>query len=251
MKKNTAIIIQARTGSTRLPNKMILPFYKDKGILEIILTRINKKYSKKYKIILATTTNKNDNKIEEIGKKIGIDVYRGSETNVLKRFIDTAIEYDAESIVRVCADNPLLEIEHIENLINEGVKNNYDYVSYKFNENTPVIKSHLGLFTEYTNVKTLKKVIELTNDKYYFEHVTNYIYENDKSFNIKFLDLSKELYNKQYRFTLDTIEDFTTLQKIYSDISEEKLSLRNIVEYVEQNLVLKEKMLTQIKQNTK
>ncbi len=118
----TGIIIQARTGSTRLPNKMILPFYNGKGILQILLERIKKKYNNQYTIILATTTNKNDEKIAEIGEKTGVEIYRGSENDVLKRFINAALSYNIFGIIRVCADNPLLDVNHIENLIQIGEK---------------------------------------------------------------------------------------------------------------------------------
>lgn len=252
MDNRTAIIIQARTGSTRLPNKMILPFYEEKGILEIILNRIQKKYKEIYQIILATTINPNDNKIVEIGNRLGVNVFRGNEVDVLKRFIDTSDFYNIVNIVRVCADNPLIDVNHIEKLIEIGKIEKNDYVSYQCKDKIPVIKSHLGIFTEFTRLKALKKVNKLTSDKLYHEHVTNFIYENTNIFNIKLIDIPEVIKNgKEYRFTLDTKEDFIILQKIYSDLTEDNLNLKNLVEYINKNSELKEIMRTQIINNEK
>ncbi|MDB4710952.1 hypothetical protein OAF16_04405, partial [Flavobacteriales bacterium] len=104
----TGIIIQARTGSTRLPNKIILPFYKEKGILELIVERINK-YTD-IPIVVATTKNPKDDAIVKIASKNGVGCYRGSENNVLSRFIETAKKNNFKNIIRICADNPFLDI---------------------------------------------------------------------------------------------------------------------------------------------
>ncbi len=86
----------------------------------------------------------------------------------------------------------------------------------------------------------------------YHEHVTNFIYENDDFFKLKFIEIPKVLHHKKdYRFTLDTIKDFITLQKIYSDITEKKLNLQNLVQYVENHNELKQNMANQIKLNIK
>lgn len=101
--KNTGIIIQARLGSVRLPKKITKPFYREKNILEIILNKLSSKLDTQ--IILATTTNPIDDKIEEIGAKYGTNMYRGSEVDVLKRFIEAAEYNNISKIVRVCAES--------------------------------------------------------------------------------------------------------------------------------------------------
>ena len=77
------IIIQARTGSTRLPNKMILPFYNEKGVLELLIERIKNRLSE-IEIIVATTSLEKDNRIEEIADKTKVTCFRGDENDVLK-----------------------------------------------------------------------------------------------------------------------------------------------------------------------
>lgn len=101
------IIIQARTGSTRLPQKMILPFYESEGIFSLILKRLTSIIDKN-NIILATSTNENNDVLTDIAKEYGVNYFRGSENDVLQRFIDAANEFNAKKIIRVCADNPFL-----------------------------------------------------------------------------------------------------------------------------------------------
>jgi spore coat polysaccharide biosynthesis protein SpsF len=249
----TGIIIQARTGSTRLPDKMVLPFYNEKGILEIVLNRLIYQYEGKYKIILATTENKKDDIITGIGEKLGISIFRGDENDVLQRFVYAANSFNLDNIIRVCADNPMLNTSHIAKLIEDGEKGNFDYLSYEYKNNLPIIKSHLGLYTEFVTLRALKKALELTGDMHYHEHVTNYIYENKAIFNVRLLDLPyQKLLNKNLRFTLDTKADFELLKKLYSDIGENNIEdIISLIEVVEQNSDMKIKMNEQIIENSK
>ena len=102
----TGIIVQARTGSTRLPNKVLLPFYKEQCILDIILQRLK---TLKYPVVVATSSHPNDNKIVKAAKKNNVQIFRASEENVLERYIDCAIENNFSNIIRVCADNPFID----------------------------------------------------------------------------------------------------------------------------------------------
>lgn len=232
---------------------MVLPFYNEKGILEIVIERIINQYERKYKIILATTNNEKDDIIAEIANNTGIEVFRGNENDVLLRFVDAANSFKLDNVIRVCADNPMLNTSHIDELIEEGEKGNCDYLSYEYKDDLPVIKSHLGLYTEFVTLRALKKVLELTDDMHYHEHVTNYIYENKSIFNIGLLALpSQKLLNENLRFTLDTKTDFDLLKKLYNDIGENNIEdIDNLIEVVEQNSEMKVKMNEQIIENSK
>ena len=169
------IIIQARLGSTRLPEKMILPFYKNKGILEILIEKIKLSFPN-IPVILATTDNANDDRLALLGEKLKILVFRGEEQNVLKRFIDAALKYDIDKIIRICADNPFLDMLYLKNLIKEYDDSSYDYISFKTSRDLPTIKTHYGFWTEGVMLTALKKIKKLTGEKIYLEHVTNFIY---------------------------------------------------------------------------
>ena len=149
------IIIQARTGSTRLPNKMILPFYEGKGILETILMRL-KNGKLDVPIVLATTTQPSDDILEEIGKRQNVFVFRGSSENVLDRFINATESHKFSKIIRICADNPFLDIEALKFQINSFEKSNVDYWCYSLSDQTPSIKTHYGFWTEGVKLETIK-----------------------------------------------------------------------------------------------
>ena len=105
--KKTICIIQARTGSTRLPEKVLFKI-KGKSILEIVIDRL-KKSKKINQIILATTRKTEDKKLIRIAKKKNIDFFRGEDENVLKRYYSCSKKYKPDIIVRVTADCPLVE----------------------------------------------------------------------------------------------------------------------------------------------
>ena len=109
-------------------------------------------------IILATSTSSTDNQLEVFAKDKNIDLFRGSESDVLERFIKAAEQFKAKQLIRVCSDNPFLELKSIKELI-LYVKENpeYDYVSFNVN-GTPSIKTHYGFWTEYVTLDTLHKV---------------------------------------------------------------------------------------------
>jgi spore coat polysaccharide biosynthesis protein SpsF len=240
MLDKTVIIIQARTGSNRLPNKVLLPFYNDLSILDIIINRL-KDNKHKLKIIVATTTNIEDNNIEDLAIKNKVLHFRGSENNVLERFIKCAEEYNANYVIRVCADNPFILTDFIDDLIDISCDyKNIDYISFKNDENIPVIKTHLGLFAEFVSLNAIKRVAEQTSDNLFLEHVTNYIYTNENTFNIKLISLPNLLINRNdLRFTCDTIDDFNMLKKLYeeyvSTFKSNNIVIENLLSIVDKN----------------
>ena len=150
------IIIQARTGSTRLPQKMILPFYENEGIFSLILKRLTSIINKN-NIILATSTNENNDVLIDIAKSYGVNYFRGSENDVLQRFIDAADEFNANKIIRVCADNPFLDLEFLNFLLDNFEKSDYDYMSFMTSKGCPTIKTHYGFWAEAVTLNALKK----------------------------------------------------------------------------------------------
>jgi len=211
MNSNKGIIIQARMGSTRLPNKILLPFYNDKGCIELLIDRIKEKID--IPIIIATSTSEKDNQIEVLANKLNVLCFRGYEQNVLKRFIDCAETYKLDVIIRICSDNPFLDVESLINLVNSS--NVCDYESFWINE-SPTIKTHFGFWAEKVNKNALVKALSLTEDAFYHEHVTNFIYGNPELFKCHFNRINnEELSNLKIRLTLDTQNDFNTLSKLY------------------------------------
>ena len=250
--KDFKIVIQARSGSTRLPNKMNLTFYKNDTILDIIIKGLLEIFDKS-QIILATTENVKDDLIVNTGNKYGVHVFKGNEHNVLDRFINAAIFHGAKKIIRVCADNPFIMNDFIDQLIVKFGNTSCDYLSFKTSENTPSIKTHFGFFTEITTLNALQKVAANTHEELYLEHVTNYIYAHPEIFQLDFLCIPTFIEKADIRLTVDTLDDFNVCKEIYAyHINNNiKITPENIINYIHQNEHLKYLMLNQINLNKK
>ena len=251
MKKKITFIIQARLSSTRLPNKVILPFWNGKTILDLLIEKL--KQFNGCHIILATSDSPANLSLVDVAKNADISCFQGSEKDVLQRFIDAAESQNAEHIIRICADNPFLDASAIEELLHEiQSTENYDYISFLVN-GCPSIKTHFGFWAEYVTLSALKKVCTSTAESLYHEHVTNYIYTNPNQFNIKWLLPAACVENRyDIRLTIDTINDFNNAQTIYSDLSQNNaFTISDIITYVDQHTECKTTMKNEILTNTK
>jgi len=246
----TGFIVQARLGSTRLPGKIMLPFYKDECILDMLLKKLEKFAD--VKLVVATSLSVNDDRLAEYLNHKNINVYRGSEEDVLQRFIDAAEANGIDKAIRICSDNPFMDEEGLEELINAVSNSNADYIGFRVN-NKPTIKTHFGFWGEYVSLSVLKKVTTFTNEKIYHEHVTNYIYSHPEKFKIEWIETPSFLQNRNdIRLTIDTTDDFKTAQYIYNNLKSNKdLSIKNIIFYLDNHPNLLSFMQKQINNNSK
>lgn len=250
-KLKICIIVQARTGSKRLPNKILKDFYDQKSILDLIVDKLIINFSN-YPIILATSDSKNDNILVDFAKRKKILFFQGNESNVLLRFINSVKDLNFTHIIRICSDNPFLNMISIQKLIDNIDNVDLDYISYVNSKGIPVIKTHIGLFTEIVSVKSLKKANELQNMKIYQEHVTNYIYGNPDIFKLKFLNSPDVVYDRDdIRLTLDDSTDFDNLVELYSKTNQNYQDLSYLVNVIDSNDSIKNKMIRNIKKYTK
>ncbi|MEN9303858.1 MAG: hypothetical protein RL264_2287 [Bacteroidota bacterium] len=241
-------IIQARTESTRYPNKIVLPFYQEDSIITLLLKKLKSNFD--LPIILATSTKTSNDIIEKIAIENDVSCFRGSENDVLQRFIDAAEKFNLTYIIRICSDNPFIDVERIQLLLNFFNENQeLDYISFLV-KNTPSIKTHFGFWSEIVSLEALKRVKSLTNDGFYFEHVTNFIYTNPSSFKIEWIDEQKEL-NESIRTTVDTQEDFSIVSQLFEKSMEQKWNLDNLIDFLSAQDELLEKMYKQIHSNSK
>ena len=204
MANSVICIIQARIGSTRFPGK-VLKEINGKTIIEILLHRLS--FAKKIdKLIVATPeTKKNDKLINKI-KDLDIDVFRGSETNVLDRYYHAAKKYRPKTIVRITGDCPLIDPVLVDDIIEYYQNNSADYVS---NISPPTYPD--GLDTEVFSFESLKEAYEKATTPFDKEHVTSFIRNNNKHKKMNYsnkIDLSKD------RWTLDDSNDFEVIKNI-------------------------------------
>ncbi|WP_369048218.1 hypothetical protein [Tenacibaculum sp. UWU-22] len=247
MEKGVGIIIQARLSSTRLPNKIILEVEKDKiSFLDVLLQRIIR-LRNLFPIILATSTAEKDDLLVSYAKKYKIGFFRGDENNVLERFIKCAEKNNIKTIIRICSDNPFIDIDSIIALYTEY--KGEDYFSYKVN-NLPSILTHYGFFSEIVSLKGLKTVSQQMGDEC-IEHVTNCIYKFPNKFTVRFLE--NNIVNTDIRCTLDTIEDFNLLKYIYTCFVKQnpELGYKEVIKFIETQPNLLNQMKKLIRKNKK
>ncbi|MCB2310030.1 glycosyltransferase family protein [Clostridium tagluense] len=207
------VIIQARMGSTRLPNKVLMKF-EEKTILEHVINRL-KLSGYINDIIIATTLNEEDEKIVKLAEKIHVNYFRGSEEDVLGRYYYAAKQFQSEIVVRITSDCPLVDYEILDKMliifIERYTESNIDFLS-----NTDVVESTFprGFDIEIFTFKALEKTYFEANKQYQREHVTPYIYQNPDKF--KLCGYANDVNYSNYRLTVDTIEDFNLIKFIYN-----------------------------------
>jgi len=219
MKINTEIIflIQARLGSSRLPGKVLKKVYKNYTLLDILILRLlRSKYISRNNLYILTSTNKIDNKIEEYAKLNDIKFFRGDEFNVYKRFYDFLCSLNSKPkyFFRICADNPLIEIKYMEEYILISEREDADYYSHKSKNGEPAIKEKYGIFSEMINVETFISIRDkIENSSNFFkEHVTPFLYGNKHRINL--LEFPEEIKKYNFRFSVDTLDDFEKLKNL-------------------------------------
>ena len=209
---NIVCIIQARTTSSRLPNKVLLdlPYGSGITVLEQVINRVKKcKYVNN--IVVATTDNETDDRIEILCKKIGISCTRGSEDNVLSRYYKAAKESKADMIVRITSDCPCIDPEVIDNLVVKHLEEKNDYTSNSLKRSFP----H-GLDCEIFSFDLLEEANNNATEKFEKEHVTPYFYKTKKEkYKIGNLVLKNSEGYEKIRITLDSKEDYTLLCLVY------------------------------------
>lgn len=250
--RRDGIVIQARSGSTRMPSKILRPFDGDKRIIDIILEAI-KRSCPSATIVLATTDNPADDTLEAVARRHGVECFRGPEEDVLARFIGAAERFGIDRLIRVCSDNPFLQTDTFYTLFKAHDASRADYVAYGFPDGRPTIKSHLGLFAELTTLDALRRVAASTDEKLYREHVTIYEYTHPEQFKIELLPLPEFLQARlDLRLTLDTPSDFALLSKLYTlhrDTTDR--SLKALVDLVDSTPAYGEIMKHNIEENEK
>ena len=223
-------IIQARMGSTRLPGK-ILKTVNGKTLLEYQLERVRQAKTID-KIIVATTVKETDQPIIDLCEKLGIDYYRGSEHDVLSRYYETAKTYHSDVIIRLTSDCPIIDPSVIDKTVQHFLNNqeSVDYVSNTLERTYP-----RGLDTEVFSFAALKKAYNeavLPRDR---EHVTAYFYTNPNLFKLQ--NVKNKYSNHNYRWTVDTEEDFELVRLILMELynPDKIFYLEDVIELLKQH----------------
>lgn len=222
--KRVVAIVQARMGSSRLPGKVLKEIL-GRPLLGLLIERL-KRCTRLNELVIATSMNELDDVIFGYCMRNGVAVYRGSENDVLSRYAEAARAFDADVVVRICADSPLIDPVLIDDLISEflGGPISCDYISNTINQTYP-----LGMNAEVFSAEALADANINARLPYEREHVTPYIYGNPDRYNIREKHAEQD-YSK-IRLTVDVPEDFDLVKSVFESIypNNTKFGLEDII----------------------
>lgn len=224
-------IIQARMGSERLKGKVM------KTVLgkPMITYTLNRTMKSRYidQVVLATSDQETENPMVDYLTNEGYHVFRGSENNVLSRYVEAKNAFGGDIIIRITGDCPCIDPVVIDQIITYFLAHEFDYVR------VDVPDSFIrGFDVEIFTGKALDKVYEISKsiagDSPYKEHVTLYMYRHPNDFYISTFK-GYGLYNRSYRLCVDTPIDFELITTIYEHFNDQYVSAKDIIHYLDEN----------------
>ena len=225
--------IQARTSSTRLPYKVLLPVCGEPLLFRMI-ERV-KRSALAGTIVVATSGLREDDVIEQLCSVKGILCYRGHPTDLLDRHYELAIKFHADALVKIPSDCPLIDPEIIDQVIGFFLQNSteFDFVS---NLHPPTFPD--GNDVEVMSIKTLETAWENASRDFELEHTTPYIWENPSKFRIgNVLWTAGHDFSASHRWTIDYEEDYLFISEVYNRLLTENPSfgLNDILSLIEEH----------------
>jgi spore coat polysaccharide biosynthesis protein SpsF len=223
----TVAIVQARMGSTRLPGKVLLPL-----LGEPVLTRVMRRAARARtldEVVVATTTLADDDAIVALAATEDWPVVRGSETDLLERYLVAARAHDADVVVRITSDCPLIDPEVIDATVGAFRAAAVDYAS---NALEPATYPR-GLDVEVIARAALERAGRDDADPAWREHATPYVYRHPELFRL--LRVPADDDHGDLRWTLDTPEDYRLIGRIYDALGRDDFGWREALAVVEAN----------------
>lgn len=222
-------IVQARTGSTRLPGKVLLDLAG-----EPMLARVVNRLSRAKlvdEIVVTTTVGPGDDQIVNLCQLRGWRYFRGSEDDLLDRYYRTAKDYCAEVVVRVTSDCPLIEPQVVDKVVKIFLDRlpDLDYASNTLPKRT----FPRGLDTEVMIFEALEKAWHEDDNSVWREHVTTYIRNHPKRFKL-FGVVNNEDFSYM-RWTVDTPEDLDFVRRIYEHFEHDRFSWQEVLILLERH----------------
>jgi spore coat polysaccharide biosynthesis protein SpsF len=217
-------IIQARMGSTRLPGK-VLADIGGQPMLWYVMQRTRAAETLD-EVVIATTTERADDAIVAFCGLQGVPCFRGSENDVLDRYYKAARHHNAEAVVRITSDCPLIDPEIIDKTVRAFLAEKPDYASNSVARTYP-----RGLDTEVMTFRALELAWREAGQPYQRSHVTPYLYESPGRF--KVLGVSAAEDYSCYRWTVDTPEDLEFVRAVYSRSEGGDFRLNDVLRLIE------------------
>lgn len=226
----TTIIVQARMNSSRLPGKVMMPVL-GVPLLELLIERL-KRVKRADSICVACTYKSEDQQIVDLSQRLGVEVHRGSEENVLERYFEAAQRFQVGHVVRVTADSPLIDPAELDRLITYYHSHilEFDYVDNSSTHTYP-----LGMQAEVFNVSALNvahREAITTSDQ---EHVTPFIKRQQDRFRKGAVAFWCD--QSFYRLSVDTEDDFELVAKVIAGLypTTPEFSIYDVLELLARN----------------
>ncbi|MFI5254872.1 MAG: cytidylyltransferase domain-containing protein [Candidatus Limnocylindrales bacterium] len=219
----TVAIIQARTGSTRLPGKVMLPL-----LGEPLLSHVFRRTSRAERVqatVIATTTASGDDVIADLATHEGWPLVRGSEMDLLARYLQAARAHQADLVVRITSDCPLIDPELIDEVV-AAVGEGIDYASNSLEPRT----YPRGLDVEAIRRRALEEADRADRDPASREHATPFIYRHPERFRLRRVAAPSDL--SAHRWTVDTSEDYELVRRIYEALGRDDFGWRDALAVV-------------------
>jgi spore coat polysaccharide biosynthesis protein SpsF (cytidylyltransferase family) len=201
------IMIQARFASQRLPGKVLADLCGD-PVLAWVVQRCRASQLAGAVAVL-TSDGAGDDSVAALAAQLGAPVYRGSEPDVLQRYVDAARFFAAPLLVRITADCPFIDPAIIDEVIELGRRHPADYVCVRdYPEGIGAV--------ELLRSRALRRVLERTTpaQTYYREHVMTYLVDHPQDFDLYTVAAPAHLQRPQLRFSIDTAEDLERARRL-------------------------------------
>jgi len=211
------MVIQARRSSTRMHDKIMYPL-SGKPLLIRMFERVRSSKIKK-EIVVATTTDIDDDKVVEICKENNINYFRGHPTDLLDRHYKAGLEFNADVVVKIPSDCPLICPNVIDEVLNFYLdhRNEYDFVSNLHPATFPD-----GNDVEIMPINILETAWKEADKDYEREHTTPFIRERPDRFRTGNVEWETGLnFADTHRFTIDYKEDYEFIKKVYDELYNE------------------------------
>jgi spore coat polysaccharide biosynthesis protein SpsF len=227
MAEKILIIVQARSASSRLPNKVLLSILGETLLSRMIERLMQIKH--KAQIVIATSENTEDDVIKTEAEFIGIPCFRGSLDNLLDRHYQAALKYEADIVLKIPSDCPLID----PRIVDKGIdfflnhRGEYDYVSNLHPATYPD-----GNDVEIMTMECLSKAWHEAKRLLELEHTTPYIWENPDQFKVgNFRWETGHDFSMSHRFTIDYRKDYFFIKKVFEELyfSNPQFSLDDIL----------------------
>jgi spore coat polysaccharide biosynthesis protein SpsF len=202
------VVVSARMASSRAPGKALSPLA-GRPLLEVLLGRMAAARATDG-VVLATSTNPENDALVAVADRLGVPVFRGDEDDVLRRHVECAHRFRAEHVVRVTGDNPLTDLETLERLVDRHSERSADYTY------VPGDALLMGILPEVISTRALEWSWARGEPRHRSELVTLFIKENPSAFRIATAELPEGLYRPEYRLTVDEPEDVRLMQEIFA-----------------------------------